>query len=103
MTILEFPVEKSLVIQLEERRAGLETIYSALNKAQGLLDALEEQTCALEAEYNIYLRRYSHAVGGIENVEVGFLEYSTGIGVDIDSGKVVFTPWHEEDNENPEV
>ena len=102
MTVLEFPAEKSLVIQLEERRVGLETIYSALNKAQGLVDALEEQTSALEAEYNIYLRRYSHAVGGIENVEVGFLEYSTGIGVDIDSGNIVFTAWSEDD-ENPEM
>ena len=99
MKILEFPVEKSLVLQLAERREGLEEIYNALNKAQGLVDKLEEQTAALEAEYNIYLRRYSHAVGGIENVEVGYLEYSTGIGVDVDSGKIVFTPWHEEEDE----
>lgn len=102
MTVLEFPVEKSLIPQLDERKAELEELYNALNQAHGLVDKLEERACALEAEYNIYLRRYSHAVGGIENVEVCYLEYSSGIGVDVDSGNIVFTAWSEDD-ENPEM
>lgn len=99
MTILKFPEEKSLEAQLTDRKADLDELYASLNKAHGLVDAIEEKAAAVEAEYNIHLRRYANAVGGIENVEVGFLEYSTGIGVDVDSGKIVFTPWQEEDNE----
>ncbi len=103
MTILEFPVEKSLTAQLDERKVELDELYDNLNRAYTLVNKIEEKTSALEAEYNIYLRRYSHAVGGIENVEVGYLEYSSGIGVDVDSGSVVFTPWSEKDDEEPEV
>jgi hypothetical protein len=36
-------------------------------------------------------------LGGVENVEVGYLDYSSGIGVDVDSGDIIFTPWSEED------
>ncbi len=99
MTILKFPEDKSLQSQLDERRDELETIYENLNRAFALVNKIEEKASALEAEYNIYLRRYAHALGGVEKVEVGYLEYSSGIGVDVDSGKVVFTPWSEEDEE----
>ena len=43
MTVLEFPVEKSLIPQLDERKAELEELYNALNQAQGLVDKLEER------------------------------------------------------------
>jgi len=99
MTILKFPEDKSLQSQLDERRDELETIYENLNRAFALVNKIEEKASALEAEYNIYLRRYAHALGGVEKVEVGYLEYSSGIGVDVDSGKVIFTPWSEEDEE----
>jgi len=99
MTILKFPEDKSLQSQLDERRDELETIYENLNRAFALVNKIEEKASALEAEYNIYLRRYAHALGGVEKVEVGYLEYSSGIGVDVDSGKVIFTPWNEEDEE----
>jgi hypothetical protein len=99
MTILKFPEDKSLQSQLDERRDELEIIYENLNRAFALVNKIEEKASALEAEYNIYLRRYAHALGGVEKVEVGYLEYSSGIGVDVDSGKVVFTPWSEEDEE----
>jgi hypothetical protein len=36
-------------------------------------------------------------LGSIDNVEVGYLEYSSGIGINVDSGDIVFTPWSEED------
>jgi predicted nuclease with TOPRIM domain len=97
MTILKFPEDKSLQVQLDERKAELEEVYDNLNRAFALVDKIEEKAASLEAEYNIYLRRYAHALGGVENVEVGYLEYSSGVGVDADEGTIVFTPWSEED------
>ena len=97
MNILQFPEDKSLQAQLDERKAELDDLYENLNKAFALVDKIEEKAAALEAEYNIYLRRYAHAVGSIENVEVGYLEYSSGVGIDADEGTIVFTPWSEED------
>ena len=97
MTILKFPEDKSLQVQLDERKAELEEVYDNLNRAFALVDKIEEKAASLEAEYNIYLRRYAHALGGVENVEVGYLEYSSGVGVDVDKGTIVFTPWSEED------
>jgi len=97
MNILKFPEDKSIESQLEERKAELDDLYENLNKAFALVDKIEEKAASLEAEYNIYLRRYAHALGGIENVAVGYLEYSSGIGVDVDSGDIIFTPWSEED------
>jgi len=97
MNILKFPEDKSIESQLEERKAELDDLYENLNKAFALVDKIEEKAASLEAEYNIYLRRYAHALGGVENVEVGYLEYSSGVGVDADEGTIVFTPWSEED------
>lgn len=97
MNILKFPEDKSIEYQLDERKAELDELYENLNKAFALVNKIEEKAASLEAEYNIYLRRYAHALGGIENVEVGYLEYSSGIGIDVDSGNIVFTPWSEED------
>jgi len=97
MNILKFPEDKSIESQLDERKAELDELYENLSKAFALVDKIEEKAATLEAEYNIFLRRYAHAVGGIENVEVGYLEYSSGIGVDADEGTIVFTPWSEED------
>jgi len=97
MKVLKFPEDKSLQTQLDERKAELDEVYDNLNRAFALVDKIEEKAAALEAEYNIYLRRYAHALGSIDNVEVGYLEYSSGIGVNADSGEIVFTPWSEED------
>ena len=97
MNILKFPEDKSIESQLDERKAELDELYENLNKAFALVNKIEEKAASLEAEYNIYLRLYAHALGGIENVEVGYLEYSSGIGIDVDSGNIVFTPWSEED------
>ena len=97
MSILKFPEDKSIQNQLDERKAELDELYENLNKAFALVDKIEEKAATLEAEYNIYLRRYAHALGGVENVEVGCLDYSSGIGVDVDSGDIIFTPWSEED------
>ena len=102
MTIHQFPEGKALQSNLDQKREELDELYDNLNRAFALVDKIEEKAAVLEAEYNIYLRRYANALGGIENVEVGYLEYSSGIGVDVDSGTIVFTPWSEEDEE-PEV
>ena len=77
MTILKFPEDKALENLLDERRADLDELYDSLARAFELVDKMEEKAAALEAEYNIHLRRYAHAKGGVENVEVGYLEYSS--------------------------
>ena len=97
MKILQFPPEKALQSQLDERRDDLEELYSNLTRAYELVNKIEEKAATIEAEYNIYLRRYAQAVGGIENVEVGYLEYGSEVGIDVDSGSSIFTPWSEED------
>ena len=97
MKILQFPPEKALQSQLDDRRADLEELYSNLTRAYELVNKIEEKAATIEAEYNIYLRRYAQAVGGIENVEVGYLEYGSEVGIDVDSGSIIFTPWSEED------
>ena len=38
-------------------------------------------------------------MGGIENVEVGFLEYGSEISIDADEGMIVFTPWSDDETE----
>lgn len=91
----QFPEDKALQTNLDERRAELDDLYDNLNRAFALVNKIEEKAAALEAEYNIYLRRYAHALGGVENVEVGYLDYSSGIGIDADEGTIVFTPWPE--------
>jgi len=97
MTIHKFPEGKALQSNLDQKREELNELYDNLNRAYTLVDKIEEKAAAIEAEYNIFLRRYAHAVGGIENVEVGYLEYSSGIGVDVGAGTITFTPWSEED------
>ena len=102
MTIHKFPEGKALKNILDERREELSELYDTLNRAYQLAHTIEERADALEMEYNHFLRRYSQAVGGIENVEVGFLEYGSEISIDADEGTIVFTPWSGDD-ENEEV
>ena len=97
MTILSFPEGRALQSNLDQKKKELDDIYDALNRLHRLTDQIENDASDLEAEYNIYLRRYANALGGVENVEVGYLEYSSGIGIDVDSGDIIFTPWSEED------
>jgi|GEM_PF-3953676 septation ring formation regulator EzrA len=97
MSIHEFPEGKALKSILDERREELAELYDTLNRAYKLAHTIEERADALENEYNHFLRRYSQAVGGIENVEVGFLEYGSEIAIDADEGIITFTPWSEED------
>ena len=88
MTIHSFPEGKALKNILSERRDELSELYDTLNRAYELVHTIEERADALEHEYNHFLRRYSKAVGGIENVEVGFLEYGSEISIDADEGRL---------------
>jgi len=97
MTIYKFPEGKALKNILSERRDELAELYDTLNRAYQLAHNIEEKADALEMEYNHFLHRYSRAVGGIENVEVGFLEYGSEVAIDADEGTIVFKPWSEED------
>ena len=97
MTVHEFPEGKSLKRNLEERRDELAELHDTLRRAYELTHRLEDKVDGLEMEYNHFLQRYTKAVGGIENVEVGFLEYGSDVSIDVDSGEIVFTPWSDDD------
>lgn len=97
MSIHEFPEDKSLKRILEDRRDELEELHDTLRRAYELTHKLEDKVDGLEMEYNHFLQRYSKAVGGVENVEVGFLEYGSDVSIDVDSGQIVFTPWEEDE------
>ena len=94
--VFEFPQDKQLRAILDERKEELETVYNTLSRAYGLINELEERVDGLENEYNHFLRRYSQSQGGIENVEVGYLEYGSAIEINSDTGTIVFTPWDSE-------
>jgi len=101
MSVHYFPEGKALHAILSERREELAELYDTLNRAYELAHTIEQKADSLEEEYNHFLHRYSKAVGGIENVEVGFLEYGSEVSIDADEGVITFTPWSEEDE--PEV
>jgi len=91
-------------------RENLEELYDVLNRIYEAVDNLETDIAKTEGSYNEALELYANAVG-IENIEVGYLEYATKNLKITENGIVwekepemetVFTPWEEED-ENPEV
>ena len=95
----QFPEDKSLRNILAQRRDDLQELYDTLNRAYALAANIEEKVEVVESEYNHFLHRYSKCMGGIENVEVGFLEYGSEISIDTDEGTIVFKPWTDEDEE----
>ena len=99
MKVYKFPEDRSLRNILAQRRDDLQELYDTLNRAYALAHTIEDKVEAVETEYNEYLHRYSKVVGGIENVEVGFLEYGSEISIDTDEGTIVFTPWQSDEDE----
>lgn len=65
-----------LVNDLEEVYQGLDLAVDAITKLEGIAEVKEE-------DYNKVLRKYATEVGE-ENVEVGFLDYSTEVTVVLD-------------------
>ena len=74
--ILKFPSEKNLKDDLEDQMILLDKLYDALNAHHVMLNDLEMNANQVEQNYNKLLAKYARMVG-IENIPVGFLQYST--------------------------
>lgn len=104
--ILQFPEDRSLRNKLDGMREDLEELYDVLNRIYQAVDNLETDISKTESTYNEVLELYANAVG-IENIEVGYLEYATknlkvsedGISWEKEPDEVVFTPWEEDKDE----
>ena len=76
-------LQKQLLQQIED----LKEIYNGLDVAGDATVKLQQIAEREEEEYNILLRNYVEEVGP-ENVEVGYLEYTTDIAVLFEGGDV---------------
>ena len=65
----------------------LQEIYGGLDMATDGVAKLETIAQDIEEDYNIILRKYIDEVGA-ENVELGYLEYTTDIAVLFEGGDV---------------
>ena len=92
MTILKFPEDRSLQNRLESLQTELNSVYEALHMAHSLANKLEEEIDKNEYLYDQTLESYANAVG-IENIEVGYLEFASR-NVVLKDGELV---WEKED------
>ena len=76
-------LQKKLLQQIED----LKEIYDGLDLAGDAAYKLQQIAEQSEEEYNIMLRSYVDEVGA-ENVELGYLEYTTDIAVVFEGGDV---------------
>ena len=76
-------LQKELLTLIQD----LKEIYGGLDVASDATIKLETIAQDAEEDYNIVLRKYIDEVG-VENVEVGYLEYTTDIAVLFDGGDV---------------
>jgi hypothetical protein len=98
----EFPGERNIQRRLDDLRGELEELYSTLNRAYELMDALESQVSEREESYNEVLERYGNAVG-MENIPVGYLEYATkNVALDLSNGEVTFK-WEPENDDETDL
>lgn len=74
--ILKFPSDKNLKDDLEDQMILLDKLYDELNAHHVILNDLEMNANQVEQNYNKLLAKYARMVG-IENIPVGFLQYST--------------------------
>ena len=82
--VFQFKPQSSLLKQrLEDLVRDLEEVYQGLDLAVDAITKLEGIAETKEEDYNKVLRKYATEVGE-ENVEVGFLDYSTEVTVVLD-------------------
>lgn len=77
--IIPFPKDRrveALEKLLTQYQRDLDKRYDELNKMHTILNTLEHEASELERVYNTNLREYAKLLG-VENVPVGFFEYST--------------------------
>lgn len=64
---------------LEDMKAALEVAYTFLEKAQNEMDNVLEATDQLQETYDSHMKVYVERVG-LDNVEIGLLEYVGDLG-----------------------
>ena len=77
-------LQKELLTLIQD----LQEIYSGLDVASDATIKLETIAQDAEEDYNIVLRKYIDEVG-VENVEVGYLEYTTDIEAIFKNGEIL--------------
>ena len=88
--IIQFPEDRCVKATLERTRAELKEMYDAQNLCYETLSSLEERISESEHLYNEQFGAYVKA-RGLENIEVGFLEYvSDNIKVNMETGEVEY-------------
>ena len=79
MSVVPFPGKKKAALlreRLNERIQELQYLYDTLNRCHEIMNKVEYDANCIEHEYNSTLAEYVKEVGA-ENLEVGYLEYST--------------------------
>ena len=87
MSVVQFPTKKvrSIVLYEELKKSAerLEENYVLLDQLHQGIHVMEQSTSELEQAYNESISEYVDMVG-IENADLGLLEYSTVVGVKMD-------------------
>lgn len=100
--ILKFPSDKNVKDDLEDQMILLDKLYDELNAHHVMLNDLEMNANQVEQNYNKLLAKYARMVG-IENIPVGFLQYSTEARIYLgENGKFEVSFDEEEEEGEPE-
>ena len=87
MSVVQFPTKKvqSIILYEELKKSAeqLEENYVLLDQLHQGIHVMEQSTSELEKAYNESISEYVDLVG-IENADLGLLEYSTVVGVQMD-------------------
>ena len=87
MSVVQFPTKKvRSTVLYEELKLGAEQLednYVLLDQLHQGIHVMEQSTSELEQAYNESISEYVDLVG-IENADLGLLEYSTVVGVQMD-------------------
>ena len=85
--------KQQLQKQLLKLIQDLQEIYGGIDVASDATIKLETIAQDVEEDYNIVLRKYIDEVG-VENVEVGYLEYTTDIEAIFKNGEILLKYKH---------
>ena len=101
MSVVQFPTKKVqtnvLYEELKKSAEQLEENYVLLDQLHQGIHVMEQSTSELEQAYNESISEYVDLVG-IENADLGLLEYSTVVGVKMDEdGNPVAIDMREDD------
>ena len=87
MSVVQFPTKKVqtnvLYEELKKSAEQLEENYVLLDQLHQGIHVMEQSTSELEQAYNESISEYVDMVG-LENADLGLLEYSTVVGVKMD-------------------